>query len=215
MDVLFGIEHIDCLDKAEVIAFDVETTGLVPTVGGLRLLQLTATDKPVVVLDMWELVKEEWESLRKWCLEQERVWVAHNAVFDLGWLQEHRIELNGSVHCTMLASRLTSNGTPNLRHGLAPVLERHMGLTISKEEQRSDWSAPLLSESQLTYAARDVYELIRLYPLLMKKLEKGKLLYAFDMECAALPVLAHMQRSGLPFSRQKLEELQVYYEERI
>jgi DNA polymerase I-like protein with 3'-5' exonuclease and polymerase domains len=215
MDVLFGIEHIDCLDKAEVIAFDVETTGLVPVVGGLRLLQLTATDKPVVVLDMWELVKEEWESLRKWCLERERVWVAHNAVFDLGWLQEHHIELNGAVHCTMLASRLTSNGTPNLRHGLAPVLERHMGLTISKEEQRSDWSAPLLSESQLTYAARDVYELIRLHPLLMKKLEKGKLLHAFDMECAALPVLAHMQRSGLPFSRQKLEELQAYYEERI
>jgi DNA polymerase I-like protein with 3'-5' exonuclease and polymerase domains len=215
MEVLFGIEHVGCLDKAEVVAFDVETTGLVPVVGGLRLLQLTALEQPVVVIDLWELSKDEWGDLRGWCSKQRRVWVAHNAVFDLGWLQEHRVELNGDVHCTMLASRLTSNGLPNLRHGLAPVLERHMQITISKEEQRSDWSAPLLTESQLTYAARDVYELIRLYYVLLSKIQKGKLSAAYAMECAALPVLAHMQRSGLPFSRQKLEELQAYYEERI
>jgi DNA polymerase I-like protein with 3'-5' exonuclease and polymerase domains len=215
MEVLFGIENVGCLDKAEVVAFDVETTGLVPVVGGLRLLQLTALEQPVVVIDLWELSKDEWADLRGWCSKQRRVWVAHNAVFDLGWLQEHRVELNGDVRCTMLASRLTSNGLPNLRHGLAPVLERHMQIAISKEEQRSDWSAPLLTESQVTYAARDVYELIRLYYVLLSKIQKGKLSAAYAMECAALPVLAHMQRSGLPFSRQKLEELQAYYEERI
>lgn len=215
MEVLFGIEHLDCLDGAEVVAFDVETTGLVPVVGGLRLLQLTALEQPVVVIDLWELSKEEWGDLREWCAKEKRVWVAHNAVFDLGWLQEHRVELRGYVHCTMLASRLTSNGLPNLRHGLAVVLERHMQIVISKEEQKSDWGAALLTESQLTYAARDVYELIRLYYVLMGKLEKGKLGTAYVMECAALPVIAHMQRSGLPFNRQKLEDLQAYYEERI
>lgn len=215
MSILYGVENLSVLDGATHVAFDTETTGLRPTPGGLRLLQLAAERCGVVVIDLWELDQEELRELQVWCAETPRMWYAHNAVFDLGWLQEHRVELNGPVHCTMLASRLVSNGIPNLRHGLAAVLERHRGVEISKEEQRSDWSAPILREEQLVYAAKDADELIRLYPVLMQKLEKGKLIQAFDLECAALPALAQMWRTGLPWNKESLLKVLSGYEQDI
>lgn len=215
MSVLFGLENLECLDGASVIAFDTETTGLQPVRGGLRLMQMTAKGCPVVVIDLWELEGEELDVLRRWCSGVSRTWVAHNATFDLGWLQEHEIELAGVVHCTLVASRLCTNGMPNLRHGLAPVAERYLKIEVSKEQQASDWGAEVLSAEQITYAAKDVEVLMQLYPLLMERLDKASLLRAYEIECGALRPIAHMQRTGLPFNRQKLLDLQADYEKQI
>lgn len=215
MSLLFGLENLSCLDDAEIIAFDTETTGLRPVSGGLRLLQMTAERCPVVVLDLWELDEEGLGVLRKWCGARPRTWVAHNATFDLGWLQVYDIELKGKVHCTMLASRLCSNGEVGLRHGLAPVAERYLKIAVSKEQQASNWGAAVLSAEQIAYAAKDVEVLMQLYPLLMERLKKGELLTAYRIECDALAPIAHMQRTGLPFNREKLVALQIDYEQQI
>ena len=215
MSLLIGIENLVCLDDAQLIAFDTETTGLSPTYGGLRLMQMTAEGCPVVVIDLWELSQEELDELRRWCGAKSRTWVAHNATFDLGWLQEHRIDLCGRVYCTLVASRLCTNGMPNLRHGLAAVAERYLGIEVSKEQQKSDWSAEVLSAEQITYAAKDVEVLLQLYGVLLERLTKAKLLVAYDIECGALEPIAHMQRVGLPFNRQKLLDLQADYERQI
>lgn len=215
MSLLFGLENLSCLDDAEIIAFDTETTGLRPVSGGLRLLQMTAERCPVVVLDLWELDEEGLGVLRKWCGARPRTWVAHNATFDLGWLQVYGIELKGKVHCTMLASRLCSNGEVGLRHGLAPVAERYLKIAVSKEQQASNWGAAVLSAEQIAYAAKDVEVLMQLYPLLMERLKKGELLTAYRIECDALAPIAHMQRTGLPFNREKLVALQIDYEQQI
>lgn len=160
--VVFGIEHLDCLADADLIAFDSETTGLQPTLGGLRLLQLGAPKRPVVVIDCWELDHDDWLKLRSF-FAVERTYLAHNAVFDIGWLQEHAIHLAGKVRCTMLASKLLTNGIPNLKHGLGVVVERYLQRELSKELQASDWSAPQLSREQLAYAAADVQALLDLH----------------------------------------------------
>lgn len=215
MSLLFGLENLSCLDDAEIIAFDTETTGLRPVSGGLRLLQMTAERCPVVVLDLWELDEEGLGVLRKWCGARPRTWVAHNATFDLGWLQVYDIELKGKVHCTMLASKLCSNGEVGLRHGLAPVAERYLKIAVSKEQQASNWGAAVLSAEQIAYAAKDVEVLMQLYPLLMERLKKGELLTAYRIECDALAPIAHMQRTGLPFNREKLVALQIDYEQQI
>lgn len=226
MSVLFGIENLSVLDTATTLAFDTETTGLKPVKGGLRLLQIASIDgltepqsgddtSGAVVIDLWSLDEAELFELRMWTTSKCRLWVAHNATFDLGWLQVHDIELSGEVHCTMLASRLCTNGIPNLKHGLAPVVERYLGINLSKEQQASDWSSPILTDEQITYAAKDVEVLARLYPLLRQRLTKAKLLTAYDIECRALAPIAHMQRTGLPFNRTKLEQLQTHYETQI
>ena len=212
---LFGAEHLGLLLGKRTIAFDTETTGLSPEVGGLRLLQFAAEGCPVVVVDYWQLDDTAKAQLSDLFAQPEVEWFAHNAVFDLGWLQEHGIYPKGAVFCTMLASRLLENGIPNVRHGLAHAAKRYLDVEVSKEEQRSDWSAPQLSESQMTYAADDVRILLRMVSVLKERLKVARLEAAWTLECKCLAPIAHMQRCGLPFNRQKLEELRTSYEEAI
>jgi DNA polymerase I len=202
---LYGIEHLHTLFNAVTVAFDCETTGLQPVFGGLRLLQLSAIDRLPVVIDCWELQDHDWVQLEEF-FAIKRYWLAHNAVFDLGWLQEHELYPEGEVLCTMLASRILTNGLPNIKHGLQHVVKRYLKLDISKEEQRSDWSGDL-TPRQLDYAAYDVELLTQLDGPINQRLAEGNLHRAWFLECKALPAMAQLWRTGMPFERQALQEL--------
>ena len=68
----------------------------------------------------------------------------------------------------MLASRLLTNGMPQVKHGLAHVAKRILGVEVDKEQQRSDWSGDLTQE-QLDYAAKDVELLCEMdHPLISR-----------------------------------------------
>ena len=203
---LFGLEHLQTLQNATTVAFDCETTGLQPKFGGLRLLQFAALDREPVVIDCWALEDDDWVELEEF-FNQKRYWVAHNAVFDLGWLQEHELYPNGDVLCTMLASRILTNGMPNIKHGLQHVVKRYLGQEISKEQQASNWSAEL-SEEQLHYAAKDVQVLIELDGPINQLMSNASLHHAWFLECKALPAMAQLWRTGLPFDRKSLDALQ-------
>jgi DNA polymerase I-like protein with 3'-5' exonuclease and polymerase domains len=202
---LYGIEHLHTMFNATTVAFDCETTGLQPVFGGLRLLQLAALDRTPVVIDCWDLTDEDWIDLEEF-FSVKRYWIAHNAVFDLGWLQEHELYPEGEVLCTMLASRILTNGLPNIKHGLQHVVKRYLKLDISKEEQKSDWSGDL-TPSQLEYAAYDVYLLTQLDGPINQRMAVGNLHKAWFLECAALPSMAQLWRTGLPFNLESLQEL--------
>jgi DNA polymerase-1 len=213
---LFGLEYLHTLQNATTVAFDCETTGLQPKFGGLRLLQLAALDRLPVVIDCWALEDHHWVELEEF-FATKRYWLAHNAVFDLGWLQEHELYPEGEVLCTMLASRILTNGMPNVKHGLQHVVKRYLKEEISKEEQKSDWSAEL-TDSQLLYAAKDVQLLVDLDGPINQRMAEANLHHAWFLECKALPAMAQLWRTGLPFDRKSLQALQadltVEHEER-
>ena len=213
---LFGLEYLHTLQNATTVAFDCETTGLQPKFGGLRLLQLAALDRLPVVIDCWALEDHDWVQLEEF-FATKRYWVAHNAVFDLGWLQEHELYPEGEMLCTMLASRILTNGMPNVKHGLQHVVKRYLKEEISKEEQKSDWSAEL-TDSQLLYAAKDVQLLVDLDGPINQRMAEANLHHAWFLECKALPAMAQLWRTGLPFDRKSLQALQgdltVEHEER-
>jgi len=215
-NVLFGIQHLDRISTSISIAFDTETLQLQPEVGKLRLLQLGCeATRTIIIIDCFELDEAEWERLRLMFQNGEKYWLAHNAVFDLGWLQEHGIFPRGRIGCSMLASKLLNNGLPNLKHGLAQVAKRYLKVDLDKEQQKSDWSAPVLSEEQMLYAAKDVEVLLQLDGQLDRLLMNAGLAGAYALECKALPAMAQMWRTGLPWNRLDLEQLRDDYEHDI
>lgn len=212
----FGIEHLPKLATAITVAFDTETCQLQPQVGKLRLLQLGSKSlETIVVIDVWKLDEGDWEKLDQFFESVDRFWWAHNAVFDLAWLQEHGLYPKGKVLCTMLASKLVENGIPKVQHGLAHLAKRYLKIDLSKEQQKSDWGAPVLTQEQMAYAAKDVEVLLDLDLELTERLTVAKLQPAFALECKALPAMAQMWRTGLPWNRSALEKLLEDYEHDI
>ena len=208
-----GFEHLEKLNTATSLSFDTETLQLQPEFAKLRLLQLGSTARrTIVVIDMFELVDEELEKLKSFFQNGERFWLAHNAAFDIAWLQEYEIYPRGQIHCSMLASKLLHNGMPNVKHGLKDVAKRILGVEVDKEQQASNWGAPALSEEQLLYAAKDVELLCELDGELHRQVTQAGLGAAYSLECRALPAMAQMARTGLPWDREELEKVRNDYE---
>ena len=121
--------------------------------------------------------------------------VAHNAIFDLGFLAALGFA-PGVVHDTMLLSQLL-HGTrrPKGFHGLAQAAERELGRTLDKAEQKGDWSAEL-TPGQLRYAAEDAAVLAPLYASLAAKIKTASLSRVAEIERRCLPAIAWLCRSG-------------------
>ena len=214
--VYYGISELKRLRTAHSLAFDTETLQLQPEEGKLRLLQLGSfSSRTIVVIDCFELERGDWNYLEEFFSSPDRYWLAHNAVFDLGWLQEHGIYPNGFVRCSMLASRLLTNGIPQTKHGLDALAKRQLNIEVSKEQQKSDWGAETLSPEQLTYAAKDIEILLELDQVLEQKLRNAQLTRAYILECRALPAMAQMWRVGLPWNKEELEQCRIDYEDDI
>jgi DNA polymerase I-like protein with 3'-5' exonuclease and polymerase domains len=114
----------------------------------------------------------------------------------------------------MLASRLLTNGQPNVRHGLQHVAKRFLNIELNKEEQRSDWSGDL-TDSQMKYAAKDVEVLCELDKPIHDKIAEEGLGGAYSLECRALPALSAMANTGLPFDKAALHTTEIDYEKDI
>jgi len=214
--VYYGISELKRLRTAHSIAFDTETLQLQPEEGKLRLLQLGSfSSRTIVVIDCFELERSDWNYLEEFFSSTNRYWLAHNAVFDIGWLQEHGIHFNGFVRCSMIASRLLTNGIPQTKHGLDALAKRQLGMEVSKEQQKSDWGAEVLSKEQLTYAAKDIEVLLELDQVLEQKLRNAQLTRAYVLECRALPAMAQMWRTGLPWNKEELHQCRIDYEDDI
>jgi len=214
--VYTGISELKRIRTSTSIAFDTETLQIQPEKGKLRLIQLGCNlTKSIVVIDCFDLSHEDWDILKQFFHSIDRFWLAHNAVFDLGWLQEHDIYPKGHVKCSFLANRLLYNGITGVKHGLDAVSKKHLNLIVSKEQQKSNWGAEILSTEQLTYAAKDIEVLLRLDDVLNSKIVKAGLFKAYDLECRVLPAMAQMWRVGLPWNRKELEQCRTDYEDDI
>lgn len=101
--------------------------------------------------------------------------VFHAAEYDLYVLKRDCGFEFANLFDTMISAQLL--GYPAV--GLSALSQRHFDVTLPKDEQRSDWSARPLSESQMLYAASDVAYLIPLAEKLEAQLEeKGRLAWA-------------------------------------
>lgn len=156
------------------IALDCEAAGFHRYSDRLSLVQLSSPDRTFIIdplaFDISDLLKAPLE-------DPEVEIVMHGADFDLRLL--HRdlgIRLTGLFDTQVAAALL---GESSL--GLAALLEKHLGVSLSKKFQRADWAKRPLPDEMLDYAASDTRHLHELAAILRRELEaRGRLHWALE-----------------------------------
>jgi DNA polymerase I len=167
--------------------------GLDPHKARVRLVQVYSPEHEAVFLFDTEHVSIEL--LVELGLFKDRKFVAHNAAFEAMMLRAHErgIELVDSMQLAGLVLDC-QRGVRKIEN----VAREILGITLLKEQQVSDWGARLLSHAQVNYAAADAVVCHRaargMYRLLGPDERR-----CFEVQNAAIPVIARMRLVGCPF----------------
>lgn len=175
------------------VAVDTETLGLNPHRDRLCLVQLSNGDGTA------HLVKFDGKSydaphLKALLADPSILKIFHFARFDIAVLKQYLGVETVSLYCTKIASKLARTYTD--RHGLKDLVGELLGIEISKQQQSSDWGAPELSESQMSYAASDVLHLHALKTKLDTMLTRENRADLAQSVFGFLPTRAHLDLTG-------------------
>lgn len=175
------------------VAVDSETLGLNPHRDRLCLVQLSAGDG---IAHLIQFDGEDYSAPRlKALLADPNVTkIFHFARFDVAVLEKYLGVETTPIYCTKIASKLVRTYTD--RHGLKDLTAELLGIELSKQQQSSDWGAATLSDSQLAYAASDVFHLHALKARLDEMLAReGRIAFA-EAAFAFLPIRAKLDLAG-------------------
>ena len=152
------------------VAVDTETMGLITPRDRLCLVQISdgKGDEHLVRFKVGSDYAAP--NLRAVLADPARLKLYHFARFDLAAIEHYLGVTAAPVFCTKIASKLTRTYTD--RHGLKNLVEELLGESISKQQQSSDWGAPVISEAQRDYAASDVRFLHRMHTILVERLAR-------------------------------------------
>jgi ribonuclease D len=123
-----------------------------------------------------------------------RVKIYHFARFDLAAIEHYLGVVAAPVFCTKIASKLTRTYTD--RHGLKNLVQELLGTDLSKQQQSSDWGAPVLTEPQREYAASDVRYLHALRDIFLERLAREHRLELAQASFDFLPARARLDLDG-------------------
>lgn len=186
----------DVLQGSGPLAVDTETMGLHTHRDRLCLVQISDGGGDEHLVRFAVDSNYAAPNLRRILADTERLKLYHFARFDLAAIEHYLGVTAAPLFCTKIASRLTRTFTD--RHGLKELVKELLGTDISKQQQTSDWGAPVLSDAQKEYAASDVRYLHRLKDEFVLRLEReGRTAIAqacFDF----LPVRARLDLAGWP-----------------
>lgn len=162
------IELADRAAQAHALALDIETINwwdrAAEKVALVQLAFRAGDHTHVAIIDT--LAKLELEPLRRPLELSISTKAIHNASFDASRMLRHYGIVTSPIHDTMLAARRSGEKKCSLK----AQAETHLGLSLDKTEQRSDWGRRPLSEEQLHYASLDAACTLLLYE---QQLERG------------------------------------------
>lgn len=175
------------------VAIDSETLGLNPHRDRLCLIQLSAGDGTAHLV---QFDGDDYSAPRlKALLTDPGIpKIFHFARFDVAVIEKYLGVETAPIYCTKIASKLVRTYTD--RHGLRDLTSELLGIELSKQQQSSDWGAAQLSDSQLAYAASDVFHLHALKARLDEMLVRENRMAFAEAAFKFLPVRAKLDLAG-------------------
>jgi len=152
-NILHSGDLPDGLDLGPVVAIDSETMGLRPHRDRLCVVQLSSGDGSAHLVQFRQ-GDYAAPNLKRLLASPDVLKLFHFARFDLAVIRHYLGVRCGPVYCTKIASKLVRTFTD--KHGLKDLCADLLGVSLSKQQQSSDWGAEGLTDEQLRYAASDV-----------------------------------------------------------
>lgn len=174
-----------------------DRAGLDPSLSNVRLVQLYAGKKTVYVIDVRSCGIEVLTPL----LEKKN-FVAHNAVFEMKHFLHAGIDVL-NFECTMLMGNAISGTLLKLSF----LVEKCLGIKMSKEEQVSNWNLEVLTENQISYAAADAVLVFELYCFLRELVWEHYRDKIYLLMRDAQKAVAYLVLNGISFDTMAHEKL--------
>ena len=202
-------ESLKILEPLQVVGLDTETTGIEIWQGKLLTLQLGNKENQVVIDCMTIDVKQYKEYL-----ESDRLFIMHNAKFDLRWLyQEHLVVRN--VYDTYLAEKILFLGFPSgiVSLSLQACCDRYLHIYLDKTVRGQIHAG--MTEEVIVYAANDVVHLEDIMNLQLVTINARGQKVALDIENEFVRVLAYIEYCGIKLDPVKWRAKMVKDAERL
>jgi ribonuclease D len=161
----------DGLLFGDTVAIDTEAMGLNPHRDRLCVVQLSRGDGDAHLVQFAAGCYDA-PNLSRLLTDRSVTKLFHFARFDIAIIYHYLGVMPQPLYCTKIASRLVRTFTD--RHGLRDLCKDVLGIDLKKEQQSSDWGAPVLTEEQQRYAASDVLHLHALRNRLDEMLERER-----------------------------------------
>lgn len=202
-------ESLRILEPLRIVSLDTETTGTEIWTGKLLLLQLGNKDNQVVI-DCLTIDVNQYKDY----LESDRLFIIHNAKFDLRWLYKEHIVVR-NVYDTYLAEKILFLGFPPgiVSLSLQACCDRYLGIYLDKTVRGQIHAG--MTEEVIVYAANDV---VHLEDIMNKQLviikARGQEV-ALSIENEFVRVLAYIEFCGIKLDPVKWKAKMVKDAERL
>lgn len=184
-------ESLNLLEPLKIVGLDTETLGTEIWKGTLVLLQLGNKEFQVVIDCTTIDIK-----LYKDYLESDRLFIIHNAKFDLRWLYKEHIVIK-RVFDTFLAEKILYLGIPPgiVSLSLKACCDRYLNVYLDKSVRGKIYAG--LTDEVIVYSATDVVHLEDIMNMQLEIIHSRSQDVALSIENEFVKVLAYIEFCGI------------------
>lgn len=202
-------ESFEVLNPLSIVGLDTETTGTEIWTGRLLLLQL-GNKEDQVVIDCTTVDINQYKDY----LESNRLFIIHNAKFDLRWLYKEHIVVR-NVYDTYLGEKILFLGFPSgiVSLSLQACCDRYLHVYLDKTVRGKIHAG--VTEEVIVYAANDVVYLEDIMNAQMKIIAQRGQQNALEIENKFVRVLAYIEFCGIKLDPSRWKAKMVKDEDRL
>jgi DNA polymerase I-like protein with 3'-5' exonuclease and polymerase domains len=202
-------ESFEVLNPLSIVGLDTETTGTEIWTGRLLLLQLGNKENQVVI-DCTTIDINQYKDY----LESNRLFIIHNAKFDLRWLYKEHIVVR-NVYDTYLGEKILFLGFPPgiVSLSLQACCDRYLHVYLDKTVRGKIHAG--VTEEVIVYAANDVVYLEDIMNAQMKIIAQRGQQNALEIENKFVRVLAYIEFCGIRLDPSRWKAKMVKDKERL